>query len=569
MPLTIKTGRMKYKDGQGDYQPIDAVGQGDVVSLVEDWMDENISGASGEVVIDSSLSVSGAAADAEIVGDEIARVETKVNDRPNVLDSDAEDADLDVADENGNVILRLEDGQVKTKNFDSSDIGDLSELETTEKGTLVDAINEIDEAIENMDVGQDVPRIMTSTGSMADLDITDPSGNVILRLQNGHVQTKEFDSSSVMTTISQIESMLGDESTAPIVLSSSNGLNIVRGEYCDPQTGVIYDGSSFSSFVRSDYLPVSPGDIVRATWCRHYVFFNPSKTYVSGGDISALPDYIGTQEENFITIPSGVAYLIVNYYAVYDTYGVTLDGTGDPEVVILGDSIYGIAPYPFNPVYYAAKELKMNIADCAFGGTTASVHYDSNYDKFSFHNIAGCIVSGDFSSMADFSGMPSIFKQHRATLSNIDWSEVKVVCLAWCTNDWDFGINLDDETNKKNKNRFLGALRYGMETIWSEYPHIQFVLFGALYKTVTNQSGHDSDSAVNTHGKTLREYIDGMKSVAEEYHQNFFDHYNIGFNSINAGVVFRPDGVHLSYDVGAAILGKRTAKEIELVLWGE
>ena len=76
----------------------------------------------------------------------------------------------------------------------------------------------------------------------------------------------------------------------------------------------------------------------------------------------------------------------------------------------------------------------------------------------------------------------------------------------------------------------------------------------------------NSDEAVNVHDKSLRDFIDGMKDVAEEYHQNFFDHYNIGFNKLNASVVFN-DGVHLSYAVGAKMLGKRTAKEIEMVLW--
>ena len=359
---------------------------------------------------------------------------------------------------------------------------------------------------------------------------------------------------------------LGFPCTEPIVLSCSGGLNTVTGEYCDPQTGIIYDSSSYSSFVRSNYIPVSPGEVVRATWCRHYIFFDSNKAYVSGGDISALAGYTGSQEENYITIPSGVSYLIVNYYPEYNTYAVTKEGKGDPEIAILGDSIYGIGPYPFNPCYYAAENMKTNIADCAFGGTTASTHYNSDYDKFSFHNIADCIASGDFSSMADFTGMPPIFKQHRETLENIDFSKVKVVCLAWCTNDWDFGAALDNSQSPKSTNTFLGALRYGMETIWAVYPQIQFLLFGALYKTVTNDSGHDTDTAV-VNGKTLRNFIDGMKSVADEYHQNFFDHYNIGFNSINASVVFRPDGVHLSYDVGAPMLGVRTAKEIELVLW--
>lgn len=69
---------MQYKDGDGEYQPIDAVGMGDIVEAVEDWMDENISGATGPVVIDSSLSVSGAAAESKKTGEEIKKTNNRI-----------------------------------------------------------------------------------------------------------------------------------------------------------------------------------------------------------------------------------------------------------------------------------------------------------------------------------------------------------------------------------------------------------------------------------------------------------------------------------------------------------
>ena len=522
-----------------------------------------------------------------VITADIYTLKNLIDKKPDVTTSNATGVDLDISDGNGNVVARLKDGHIQTKEFDSRDMAgkvdvaqgvanagramivgsdgnlaaaDIPQVDVdatlTQSGEAADA-QAAGNAIRglNSDLNK-APKLMDSTSPGIDMDVTDSSGNVIMRLKDGHIKTKNFDS----------ESLIDTSNTAPVVLSSSDGLNIVTGEYCDPQTGIIYDGSAYASFVRSDYLPVTPGAIIRATWCRHYILYNASKTYIGGGDISSLPGYTGSQEENFVQIPNGAAYLIMNYYVSYGTYAVTLEGKGDPEIVILGDSIYGIAPYPFNPVYYAAARMEKNIADCAFGGTTASVHYSSDYDKFSFHNIADCIAAGNFTSMADFSGMPAIFKQHRAILASIDWTKVKVVCLAWCTNDWDFSCTLDDSQTPKSTSTFMGALRYGMEKIWTVYPQIQFVLFGALYKTVTNDTGHDTDSAV-VNGKTLQDFIDGMKSVADEYHQNFFDHYNIGFNSINASVVFRSDGVHLSYDTGAGILGNRTAKELEYIDW--
>lgn len=68
-------------------------------------------------------------------------------------------ADLDIADGQGNVLVRFENGHVKTKMFDSREVM-----------TKVD------------------------TDAYADLDIADEEGNVLLRLVGGHIKTKKFDS---------------------------------------------------------------------------------------------------------------------------------------------------------------------------------------------------------------------------------------------------------------------------------------------------------------------------------------------------------------------------------------
>lgn len=396
--------------------------------------------------------------------------------------------------------------------------------------------------------------------------LKDRNGNLLTR-PISHAMTDAQARTAVDNAIKDgtITQYLGYPCTDPVVIASSDGLNVFTGEYCDPANGTIYDSSSYVNNVRSDYLPVEEGNVLITTQAVNYIYFDSQKSYVSGGNISSLPGYTGTQEENRITIPSGVSFCIINFYAEYGIYAVTLENTSDPDVVVLGDSIYGIAPYPYNPVYFASKVMKRRIANCAFGGTTAGQHYSSDYDKYTFHHIADCIASGDFSSMADFTGMPAIYKFNRATLTGIDWSKVKVVCIAYGTNDWNGNTTLDNSQNAKDTATYMGALRYGMEKIWSEYPDIQFVLFSPIYRKTTNYSA-DSDSAVNQQGKKLTDFVDGMESVAEEYHQNFFNHYNIGFNSINADEVFR-DGTHLSYDLGSPILGHRSGKEIEMVLW--
>ena len=86
-----------------------------------------------------------------------------IQGKPEVKDSTKTGVDLDVSDEDGNVILRLANGHIKTKNFDSENANGVKD----------------------------------STATGIDLDIADDDGYVVTRFKDGHIQTKNFDSSKV------------------------------------------------------------------------------------------------------------------------------------------------------------------------------------------------------------------------------------------------------------------------------------------------------------------------------------------------------------------------------------
>lgn len=73
------------------------------------------------------------------------------------------ESDFGVSDENGNMVLSVSDGHVKTKNFDSAGIQ------------------------------------VTTQDSESDLEVTDEQGNSILRLKDGHIQTRNFNSQGSTT----------------------------------------------------------------------------------------------------------------------------------------------------------------------------------------------------------------------------------------------------------------------------------------------------------------------------------------------------------------------------------
>ena len=80
---------------------------------------------------------------------------------PSIGDNSA-GSDLDFSDEDGNVLMRLSDGHIKTKYFNSDDFSNTPYIENTSDDT--------------------------------DLDFSDEDGNVLMRLSDGHIKTKYFNS---------------------------------------------------------------------------------------------------------------------------------------------------------------------------------------------------------------------------------------------------------------------------------------------------------------------------------------------------------------------------------------
>lgn len=80
---------------------------------------------------------------------------------------DYQEADFGISDENGNVILELRNGHIRTKNFDSEDVG-----------------KSINHPVSTAD----------SIEGDSDLEISDEVGNMLVQFSGGHIRTKNFDS---------------------------------------------------------------------------------------------------------------------------------------------------------------------------------------------------------------------------------------------------------------------------------------------------------------------------------------------------------------------------------------
>lgn len=112
---------------------------------------------------------------------------------PEIVTPEETDADFYLSDANGNVILELVDGHIKTKEFDSSDINTETDTTLSVQGKPADA-KAVGDAIAVIDSGASVK---DASATDADLYICDSFGNVVGEFIDGNIRTKNFDSADM------------------------------------------------------------------------------------------------------------------------------------------------------------------------------------------------------------------------------------------------------------------------------------------------------------------------------------------------------------------------------------
>lgn len=237
------------------------------------------------------------------------------------------------------------------------------------------------------------------------------------------------------------------------------------------------------------------------------------------------------------------------------------------KIVNFGDSIFGNSRPPNDVSTVIAALSGATVYNCAFGGCRMAQH-SGHWDAFSMYRLADAIATGDWSlqdEALNHDDRTSYAETPLALLKSVNFDDVDIITINYCTNDWNGGNVVDgDGTDEFDTDTYLGALRYSAKKIHERYPHIKIVILSATWRFFMDGEGAYTGDGDNTtkNNLTLKQYVDRQKEETEKLHLQYVDLYNIGINKYNRGHFFPSnDGTHQNAN-GRLRIAEKIVKEL-------
>lgn len=497
-----------------------------VTAAVEAWLSEHVDPSTG-YVLDNTLTVEGAAADAKAVGDNLAKVKSQIIKEttlsiPCTVFPPTEKVSLSLSGYQGKKVFvsnrnllpqftqMTDHGISCVKNSDGS-----ISLSGTASGAAVITIT-----------GNDMPNLGPGTYALScgNSEAFGDSGSYINVAIDGSYAAiyARFNSIDGKTTFSVPD---GSRVTA-IRIRIASGVTVPANFKCYPQ---ITAGTDFSDFIPHEGTVLSP----------------------TSGQINDVPAY---KEYTYICAQAGVSGTVTYSASVIDSIQTEVDALDErvtalegksgkfagKKIVCFGDSITGNFPAPLDYPSMIAELTGATVYNAGFGGCCMS---DNGQTRrlFTMCRLADAIAAGDFTAQRNsgvsitYAGTSTDYVPQRLTmLEGIDWTKIDYITIAYGTNDWNSNYGLDNENDPDDTTTYIGAFRYSVEKLLAAYPNLKILAITPLWRWWDTNTGMpseiqldyiDSDDYAKGTGYKLWQYGDALKEAAKMYHVPVFDLY--------------------------------------------
>lgn len=453
-------------------------------------------------------------------------------------------------------------------------LGSLGELLTTDKTSLVSAINEASNRgwITGTYLGN-TPVTMTKSQQVR----LDSATYTNYSIQGSVIASYEDNDGITMTnvTLSQtgdkmVFTATGDSWDRCYVDISASGLTVgntyniaVSAALASGTTGgyfYVYD-SSDTALVRFDVNGDTVSHSFTATTTNIKIRMYPVANYywetynLRTASIYSI-EIKGTQAGYFMgsmalgVISSGLTITSSPPCAVYalelssSQQTSRLDGK---NCVFFGDSVSAFQ-FPPNDIPSIVGQITgMNVVNGAFGGCRITDTFDytqDGYGAFSFVRLVDAILSNDWTiqdnGISDLTGYETAYnpQDHLDALKDVNWNNVDYVVVHWAGND-PGNVPFDDPNNEFNTNYYVGAWRYCIRNLLQTYPQLKIMYVNCTYHEWPSLNENTDTREYVIDGET-HHYVDWADSIIEEnkklsipsldlYRTSGLNKYNIGY----------------------------------------
>lgn len=267
------------------------------------------------------------------------------------------------------------------------------------------------------------------------------------------------------------------------------------------------------------------------------------------------------------------------------------------DVVVLGDSIYGLTRDETSIPARLEQYLGKTVYNGALGGTcmgrlNEQPESSNMKDVLSMVSLSRAIVSGDFRLQENLKleeNGTEYFAETLAGLKEIDFSNVEILLIGHCVNDYHAGemiypakilaaegiAQTEITTSPKtlvgrlnaaddDEHTFTGALRSSVRMLQKAYPDLRIVLLTPPYTWYTLQGLTCEEYLLG--GNVLEDYVNAEFAVAEELGIEIIDLYHDVFphETWDDWQIYSADGLHpneAGRDLLARIIAERLMQE--------
>lgn len=214
--------------------------------------------------------------------------------------------------------------------------------------------------------------------------------------------------------------------------------------------------------------------------------------------------------------------------------GIAAENTEETsfDIVCLGDSILGQARDATSIPAILGRELNVSVFNGAFGGTNMSRKSEDRsitYFKDSLSMAALSLAIGyeDFGpqqTVASKENGTEYFEETVDRLEEIDFHKVETLIIGYGTNDYNGGTPIENPENLYDTYTYAGALRFSLEALQKNYPHLRIILLAPTYSWFLAKK--ETCEEWNSGYGYLEDYVDAVFRVAEEFQVEVVDLYH-------------------------------------------